>query len=52
MGKKKSFAINIALRLVKSNLDHSASFVPAQEVLAFIDEVYKHFAAEYDEDND
>ena len=49
MGKKKSFAINIALRLVKANLENTTSFVPAQDVTAFIDEVYKHFAADYED---
>ena len=49
MSKNKSFAINIALRLVKANLENTTSFVQAREVIAFIDEVYKHFAAEYED---
>jgi len=44
---KKSFAINIALGLVMANWGITTSFIPAREGMAFIDEIYKHFAAAY-----
>ena len=49
MGNNKNFAMQMALRLVKANLENTTSFVSAEEVTLFIDAVCKHLTAEYSE---
>ena len=49
MGNHENFAIQMALRLVKANLESTTSFVSAEEVTTFIDAVCKHLTAEYAE---
>ena len=49
MGNHENFAIQMALRLVKTNLEGTTSFVSAEEVIDFIDEICKHLTAEYSE---